>query len=116
MRIYGTGPFQNEEADLQSGRYIVFIKENIFECIEFLKTSQEPAQDLLLHLHMLTILYETFPPNDLIDEIIQEGIEEWKVVFAEWFSRCEMKIPKQYREGIRKSADEIFAKLENYIQ
>jgi len=109
MRIYGTNPEENEMADVEPARYIHFAIKHIDDMNDWLKTTNEPHQAMLLHIDVLLMLVKKYP--DMYSLIKKEKVLEWESTFNEWFARCGDKIPTKYRNGIEKNAKELFAEL-----
>ena len=113
MKIFSNAPEGNEMAELESSRYINLALRQIEENIEWLKTAKKPVQAVLTHIDILVSLSKRFTVNaNLL--IKKDKVQEWKVVFYEWYERVNSKIPAKYREGIKQNADNLFAELEQY--
>ncbi|MEN7551957.1 hypothetical protein AAG747_28845 [Rapidithrix thailandica] len=109
-RIFNTHPNGNEASDLEPARYINLAISQINEICEWLKNTNEVAQAMLLHMDILIVLTNKYP--DMVDMLMDEDIEEWKISFYDWYERLESKIPKKFREGIKESADQLFSDLD----
>lgn len=113
MKIYSTAPEGNDMAELENARYINLALKQIEENVHWLKTASKPVQALLTHIDILLIFAKKFPVNaNLL--IKKEKVQEWKLVFNEWFERCGSKIPAKFRDGIKANGDELFKELEQY--
>ena len=113
VRVYGVEPENNEMADVQTKQYIKLALKNIEENHEWLKTSNEPYQALLIHLDVLLVLCRRFPGDESM-AVKTPHVKEWENTFNDWFKRCEKSIPQKYRAGIKESAEGIFAELYTY--
>jgi hypothetical protein len=78
-KVYGTKPEENERADLSSARHIHFAIEHIDKTNEWLKTTKEPAQSMLLHIDVLLLLIRRFPANYVL--IKKDKVLEWESTF-----------------------------------
>lgn len=113
MKIYSTAPEGNEAADLENARYFNLALKQINSASEYLKTSVNPVQVMLVHIDILLLLSRKYP-NDANLSIKRAEVKEWKESFYAWFERAGGKIPQKYRDGIKASADELFAELDQY--
>jgi hypothetical protein len=111
MKIYSTAPHGNEAADLENARYFNLAITHINKSAEYLKTSESPVQVMLVHIDILVYLSNKYP-EDANLSIKKNQVTEWKTSFYQWYERCKEKIPKKFREGIRESADTLFAQLD----
>lgn len=111
MKIYSAEPDGNESADIEPARYFNFAIEQIEEITEWMRTSDKAAQPLLVHLDIFLHLARKYP-GMAKRRVLKLNIPEIKAIFYDWYERCHKKIPKQFREGIKLSADEIFKNLE----
>ncbi len=113
MKIFDATPHGNEMAEMSNAKYINLALRNIEEHVEVLKTWNKQSQALLAHIDILLIFARKFPVNaNLL--IHKERVQEWKEVFYKWYDRVNSKIPAKYRQGIKESADELFAELDKY--
>lgn len=111
MKIFSAAPNGNESADLEPARYFNLAIEQIKKITEWMKTADRAAQPLLVHLDTFVYLARKYPDTAEL-RIDGLNIPEIKTTFYDWYERCNKKIPKQFREGIKASADEIFKNLE----
>ena len=63
MKIYGTGIYENDRADLVGLSYLHFSISQIEDVIEWMKDTDESAQQLLGYLDMLLMIAEKFPDD-----------------------------------------------------
>ena len=63
MKIYGTGIYENDRADLVGLGYFHFSISKIEDTIEWMKETDESAQPLLAYLDMLLMIAEKFPDD-----------------------------------------------------
>lgn len=113
MRIYGIKPEENEMADRMPAGYVKLAQEYITKSNEWMKDSDKPYQSMLVNIEILLMLADRYPST--VNGLIKKAqIKEWQETFNEWFERCGKKIPTKHREGIRKSADDLFEKLGKY--
>ncbi|MEC5146008.1 hypothetical protein [Chitinophaga sp. 212800010-3] len=110
-KIYGKLPIENEAADLAPSIFINRAVDEINKTIEWMKSSKEAAQPLLVFIEILLMFPAKFPSEKgYIRRKIT--VPEWKAVFDEWYERVNKKIPEEYRAVTRTTADELFAQLE----
>ena len=95
MKVYGTGIYENDRADLVGLAYLHFSISQIEDVIEWMKGTDEPAQHLLGYLDMLLMIAKKFP-DDANLKIKKQRVSEWQIIFNEWFVRAE----KSYRKSI----------------
>ena len=113
MKIFSIAPEGNEMAELENARYFNLALKQIEENVVWLKTANKPVQALLTHIDILVMLAKRFPVDANLS-IKKDKVQEWKLVFNDWFERCGKKIPAQYRDGIKANGDELFKELEQY--
>ncbi len=111
MKIYSIAPDGNEAEDLEPARYFNLAIKQIEEIEEWLRTTNEPAQALLVHIDILIYLSKKYPEM-AIRRIKKLNIPMIKNTFDDWYERVNLKIPKQFREGIKNSADSLFRELD----
>lgn len=111
MKIYNTAPEGNQMADLEPARYFNLAIQQIIEVEEWLRTSQEACQPLLIHIDVFVYLSKKYPEmaNRRVAKLNRSQIKE---TFYAWFERCGKKIPAGFRDGIKESADALFSELE----
>ncbi|MCC9073896.1 hypothetical protein LNQ49_20130 [Flavobacterium sp. F-65] len=111
MKIYSTAPEGNQMADLEPARYFNLAIQQIQEAEEWLRTSEEACQALLVHLDAFVYLSKRYPEmaNRRVAKLNRSQIKE---TFYAWFERCGKKIPASFRNGIKESADNLFSELE----
>ena len=111
MKFYSAAPEGNESADLEPARYFNLAIDQIKQITEWMKTADRAAQPLLLHLDVFRYLAKKYPSmaERRIDNL---NIPDIKTTFYDWYERSHKKIPKQFRDGVKLSADEIFKDLE----
>lgn len=56
MKVYGTGIYENDRADLVGLAYLHFSISQIEDVIEWMRGTDEPAQQLLGYLDMLLMI------------------------------------------------------------
>jgi hypothetical protein len=113
MKIFSSAPEGNEMAEMANARYFNLAIKQIEEHVEWLKTSKKPVQAVLAHIDILLLLSRKFR-TDANLSIEKSKVKVWKETFYDWFERCGSKIPAKYRDGIKESADELFAELETF--
>ncbi len=113
MKIFDATPSGNEIAEYVGVDYIKFSLNLIEEIVKRLKTTRRTAQPLLAHIEILLIVSEKYVVDANLF-ILKERVQEWKEVFYKWYDRVNSKIPAKYRQGIKESADELFAELDKY--
>jgi hypothetical protein len=113
MKIYSAAPDGNEAADLENSRYFNLAINHINKSAEYLKQSDNPVQVMLVHIDILIYLSKKYP-QDAHLSIKKAVVKDWKASFYDWYERAKEKIPKKFREGIKESADSLFAELEQY--
>lgn len=111
MKIYSTVPEGNQMADLEPARYFNLAIQQIQEAEDWLRTSEEACQSLLVHIDAFVYLSKRYPEmaNRRVAKLNRIQIKE---TFYSWFERCEKKIPASFREGIKQSADVLFSEFE----
>ncbi|WP_437725517.1 hypothetical protein [Sorangium sp. So ce861] len=111
MKFFSTAPEGNESADLEPARYFNLAIEQIKQITEWMRTADRAAQPLLVHLDIFLYLAKKYP--DMAElRVASLNIPDIKTTFYDWYERCHKKIPKQFREGIKLSADDLFKDLE----
>jgi len=113
MKIYSAAADGNEMADMANARYFNLALKQIEEHIEWLKTAKKPVQAVLAHIDILLLLSRKFR-TDANLSIKKDRVQEWKIIFFDWYERCSSKIPAKFREEIKQNADELFTELETY--
>ena len=63
MKVYGTGIYENDRADLAGLAYLYFSISQIEDVIEWMKGTDEPAQQLLGYLDTLLMIAKKFPDD-----------------------------------------------------
>lgn len=111
MKIYNTAPEGNQMADLEPARYFNLAIQQIIEVEEWLRTSEEACQPLLIHIDVFVYLSKKYPEmaNRRVAKLNRSQIKE---TFYAWFERCGKKIPAGFGDGIKESADALFSELE----
>ena len=113
MKIFSTAPEGNEAAELENARYFNLARKQLNMSAEDLKTTDSPIQVMLTHIDILLMLCRRFPQDANLS--VKKGERtDWKDSFYGWFERCGSKIPAKFRQGIKDSADALFAELEQY--
>ena len=111
MKVYSTAPDGNEAADLEPAHYFNLAEKRLQKSYEHIIQTDKPVQVLLVNLDILLHLSKKYPA--LANLTIQrEEAAKWKQGFYDWYARCSAKIPAKFREGIKESADALFAELE----
>mgnify|MGYP003417521130 FL=1 len=113
MKIFSTAPEGNEMAEIANARYFNLAIRQIEDNIEWLKTANKPTQAVLAHIDILLMLSRKFKVDANLS-IEKNKVQEWKVIFNDWFERCGSKIPAKYRDGIKANGDELFKELQQY--
>jgi len=110
MKIYSSAPDGNEAADLAPARYFNLAIKQIQEIEEWMRTTKQAAQPLLVHIDAFVYFSKKYP--EMAERRAQKiDIKKVKETFDAWYERCNSKISSEYREGIRKNADELFSEL-----
>jgi hypothetical protein len=111
MKIYSTAPEGNQMADLEPARYFNLAIQQIQEAEEWLRTSQEACQHLLVHVDAFVYFSKKYPEmgNRRVEKLNRNQIKE---TFYAWFERCSKRIPASFRDGIKESADKLFSELD----
>lgn len=113
MKLYGSGIYDNERADLIGIGYVEFAIQTVQEDIAWLKSTKEICQPVLASIDMLLLIAKKFP-DDVYSRLSEKQIKEWNMIFDEWFNRVNKKIPEKYRQKIFDDAILLFKKLEKY--
>jgi len=113
MRLYGSGIYDNERADLVGIGYAEFAIQVIQEDTAWLKSTNEICQPLLANIDMLLMIAKKFP-DDVYSRLPEKQIAAWKETFEDWFTRVNKKIPEKYRQKIYDDAATLFKRLEKY--
>ncbi|WP_136668195.1 hypothetical protein [Flavobacterium sp. H122] len=113
MKYYNSLPEGNEMASMEPVRYFNLGIQQINEIVEWLKTTNEPVQPILVHLEVLLVLSKRYPQS-AEDTLYRINLKEIKVVFLEWFERCGSKIPAKYRQEVKENGENIIKELEQY--
>lgn len=110
MKIYGIKPDENQMANLEPARYFNLAVEQINEAEEWLRTTNDICQPLLIHVDIFVYLSRKYP--EMAGRRIQKvNVEQVRKTFDDWYDRTSKKIPAQFREGIRESATQLFDAL-----
>lgn len=111
-KTYGTLPEENTKADIIPGRYFNLAFEIIRKAEENLadEENDDGCQFLLVNLEILVMLSKRFP-NVAARKIYVLNRKRLQETFSIWYERNEKKIPAKYRDGIKKSADNLFKEL-----
>lgn len=111
MKVYSNAPEGNQMADLEPARYFNVAIEEIQESEEWLRTSEESCQALLVHIDVFVYLSKKYPEmaNRRVAKLNRKQLKE---TFYAWFERCGKKIPAKFRDGVKESADALFSELE----
>ena len=113
MKVFSTAPDGNQMADLEPARYFNLAIEQINKAEEWLKTSNEICQPLLVHIDAFVYFGIHYP--EMADRRSAKlNIVQIKQTFYDWYERVSGKIPVKYRDGIKQNADELFKELEKY--
>lgn len=113
MRIFSTAPDGNQMADLEPARYFNLAIEQITKAEEWLKTSNEICQPLLVHIDAFVYFGKHYP--EMAERRSAKlNIIQIKQTFYDWYDRVSGKIPVKFRDGIKQNADELFKELEQY--
>ena len=113
MKAYGTGIYENDRADLVGLAYLHFSISQIEDVIEWMKGTDEPAQQLFWYLDMLLMIAKKFP-GDANLKIKKQRVSEWQIIFNEWFVRAEKKLQKKYRDSIKNDSEKLFEEIKKY--
>lgn len=113
MKIYNTLPEGNEMASLEPARYFNLGIEQVEQIIEWMKDAKGPTQPLLVHLDILLLLSERYPPV-AEDRIYKLDLENIRTIFLAWHERNSAKIPAKFREEIKDSGIKIIDGLKKY--
>lgn len=111
-RVYGIRPEDNTGADIVPDSYFYRIIKNIQEVQNRMDEDgfTDGRQPLLVHLDIYLTLAKKYPINASanVGGIKRKSL---KRTFDVWWEKNEKKIPKKYREGVRKNADNLFQEL-----
>lgn len=110
MKIYDTKPDGNEMAKLEPARYFNLAIEQIEKITEWLKTSEENVQPLLVHLDMFVYISKKYPEM-AARRAAKIDVAHVESTFNAWFERNQKKITVTYRQGIKESAENLFRDL-----
>lgn len=111
MKIYNAEPDGNEASEDQVAHYFNLSINEINEESNSLLTRKEPVDALRLHIEVLLLLSSKYPfVADILVE--QEDVLQWKSKYFTWYDKIKGKIPSKYRNDIKKSAEDLFSKLE----
>lgn len=113
MKFTGSGVFENENSDSANLIFVEFGFEQIRNDIEHMKNSSMPTQNLLADIQIVIFLIELLP-HSVSGRIKKSEIVEWESCFNEWFERVKSKIPKKYRDDIKKDSERLFEELKQY--
>ncbi len=113
MKFTGAGVFQNENSDMRNLGYIEYGLDSIREGIEYLKTSDRETQGVLADIQIVIFLIELLP-HTMSGRLKRSEVNEWQKHYNEWFERVKHKIPKKYRDDIKKDAERLFEELKGY--
>lgn len=113
MKIYNSEPAGNQMADLEPARYFNLAIEQIIEAEEWLRTSKEVCQPLLVHIQAFTI-FGRYYPEMAKRRASKLDLNQIKETFYAWYERVKSKIPAKFRDGIKQNADQLFTELEQY--
>lgn len=111
MKIYSTAPEGNEMTTLEPARYFNLAIEQINKAEEWLRTADQITQGLLFHIDVFVYLSKKYPEMAK-GRVLKLNRKQIRETFDNWFDRCGKKIPTNFREGIRQSADELLAELD----
>jgi len=110
MKIYNSEPDGNEMAGLEPARYFNLAIEQIEKITEWMKTSQDNVQPLLVHLDIFVYLSKKYPEM-ASRRAAKLNIQQIESVFNDWFERNQKKVTVKYRGGIKESASQLFKEL-----
>ncbi|RVU01209.1 hypothetical protein EOD41_04380 [Mucilaginibacter limnophilus] len=111
MKIYSAAAEDNEMAKLEPARYFNLAIEQINDIKEWMRTSSEGVQPLLVHIEIFLLLSKRYP--ELASRRVAKlNRKELKEIFAIWYERNLNKIPLEFQAGINASAEELFSELE----
>lgn len=113
MKIYSTKPEGNKMADLEPARYFNLAIEQIQEIEEWLKTSEDICQPLLVHIDAFVHFGKHYPEMAK-RRVAKLNVNQIEQTFNDWYERVKAKIPAKFRDGIKQNADELFKELEQY--
>lgn len=98
-------------ADLEPARYFNLAIKQIQEAEEWLRTAEEACQPLLVHVDIFVYLSKKYPEM-AGRRVAKLNRGQIKDTFNPWFERCGKKISAGFRDGIKESADALFAELD----
>lgn len=110
MKIYNTEPDGNEMAILEPARYFNLAIEQIEKITEWMVTSEDNVQPLLVHIDMFVYISKKYPEM-AVRRVAKINVTRVESVFNEWFERNEKKISAKYRLGIKESAASLLKEL-----
>jgi len=112
MKIYNTEPDGNEMANLEPARYFNLAIEQIEQITEWMKTSQDGVQPLLVHIDIFLYFSKKYPEMAR-RRAAKINVSLVESVFNDWFERNQKKISAKYRDGIKASANQLFLELKS---
>jgi hypothetical protein len=113
MKIFSTEPNGNEAAELETFHYFNLAKKRLNEESNRIKETEKPIQVMLVHLDILIDLSKKYEVDANV-VLKKAEIREWKDSFDSWFERCGKKIPAQFRDGIKESAETLFSEIAKF--
>lgn len=108
--MYNSEPDGNEMANLEPARYFNLAIEQIEKITEWMKTSKDGVQPLLVHIDIFLYLSKKYTEMGL-RRVQKMNIQLVESTFNDWFDRNQKKIAAKYRDGIRESAIQLFEGL-----
>ena len=112
LKIFSAAPNGNQAAELAHAHYMNLAIKKIKEESERMKTTDMPVQIMLAHIDILLYLSDKFT-EDAHLLIKKNDVKDWRETFDDWFERAGAKIPAKFRDGIKQSSVDLFAKLES---
>jgi hypothetical protein len=111
MKIYSDAPDGNEVAINEPARYFNLALEQINKISTGLKTWEENAEPLLVHIDIFIYLGKKYP------EMAKERLEDFNVnqartAFFDWYERCKAKIPAKFRENTKTLGESLFSEMD----
>jgi hypothetical protein len=96
------------------GVAFLWIKKRLFSDLENVITKEHPEQSVAAYLCCLRLLGGRFR-NNLSVHFGKRDLEKAKEGFDRWYELVKDKIPEQYREGVRRSAEHEFELFKEQI-
>src|SRR5262245_51691842 len=114
MPYWGSGPIDNDYAFDGVGAYAFFIKERMFQDANTVIEKGYPEQAIVASVQCLRLLAGQFPKCIKVS-FRRMDLERAKAAFAKWYDAVQDRLPAEYREAIRQSAEMEFQLFESQV-